>query len=195
MSLSQHRGKVVLLVFWATWCGPCMGAVTHEKELIERFAGRPFVLVGVNGNDSTAEALDAVEKHSIPWKSFWNGEGGSAGPITTEWGVQAWPTVYVIDHIGVIRHRELHGRSLDEPLERLIAAAEAPPGQPLGAKPDAWGPESNGRRSPDAEPDRRSPEFGRRDEASEQRQRRPAVQASGGIGRPTPSARRSPKHG
>src|SRR5579863_1904167 len=125
MSLKEHRGKVVLLVFWATWCGPCMGSIPHENELAERFAGRPFVLVGVNGNKSTAQALDAVEKHSIPWKSFWNGDGGSEGPITTEWGVQSWPTVYVIDHTGVIRHRELHGSSLDEPLERLIKEAEA----------------------------------------------------------------------
>jgi thiol-disulfide isomerase/thioredoxin len=56
MRLSEHRGKVVLLVFWATWCGPCMGDVPHEKALVERFAGRPFVLVGVNADADAGRA-------------------------------------------------------------------------------------------------------------------------------------------
>ena len=125
MTLREYRGKVVLLVFWSSSCGPCMGDVPHENSLVERFAGRPFALVGVNCDESIAKALAAVEKHSIPWKSFWNGEGGGDGPITEQWGVLAWPTVYVLDDAGVIRHKNLRGDALDAPLERLIATAEA----------------------------------------------------------------------
>jgi thiol-disulfide isomerase/thioredoxin len=124
MRLSRHRGKVVLLVFWASWCGPCMNAVAHEKELVERFAGRPFVIVGVNGDSSTAQALAAVEKHSIPWDSFWNGEVGANDLIMAAWGVHILPTVYAIDDNGVIRHKNLHGIELDEHLERMITTAE-----------------------------------------------------------------------
>jgi peroxiredoxin len=123
--LSDYRGKVVLLVFWASWCGPCMGAVPHERELVEHFKNRPFVLIGVNGDEKQAEAEKAVVKHSIPWRSFWNGTEGPGGPIARAWNVRGWPTVYVIDQKGIIRYKYLHGKRLDDPLEKLVAQIEA----------------------------------------------------------------------
>jgi peroxiredoxin len=123
--MSDYRAKVILLVFWASWCGPCMGAVPHEKELVEHFKNRPFVLIGVNGDQKKEDAPKAIQKHHIPWRSFWNGEEGPGGPIALAWNVRGWPTVYVIDHTGVIRHKYLHGKRLDEPLEKLVAEAEA----------------------------------------------------------------------
>lgn len=124
LRLSDHRGKVVLLVFWASWCGPCMAEVPHERELVKRFKERPFVLLGVNGDMDRSAARRAVKQHDIPWRSFWNGAKGPAGPIATNWNVRGWPGVFVLDHLGAIRHKGLRGRHLDEPLERLIRAAE-----------------------------------------------------------------------
>jgi peroxiredoxin len=122
--LSDYRGKVVLLVFWASWCSPCMAAVPHERGLVDHFKGRPFALIGVNGDEKTESARKAVEKHRINWRSFSNGKEGPAGPIARAWNVRGWPTVYVIDAKGVIRHKYLHGKRLDEPLEELVAATE-----------------------------------------------------------------------
>lgn len=116
--LSDYRGKVVMLVFWASWCGPCMAAVPHEKEIVERFKGRPFVLIGVNGDSTLAEANKAVAQNTIPWRSFWNRQDDY---ISKAWNIEGWPTIYVIDHEGVIQQR----LSLDEKeLEPLVAAAE-----------------------------------------------------------------------
>lgn len=129
--LSDYRGKVVLLVFWASWCGPCMADVPHEKELVQRFKGRPFVLIGVNGDNTRENGSKAVQKHEIPWQSFWNGERGSANSIAAAWNVRGWPTVYVIDAKGVIRQKYLHRKRLDEPLEKLVAEAE---GKKAGAE-------------------------------------------------------------
>jgi peroxiredoxin len=125
--LSDYRGKVVLLVFWASWCGPCMGSVPHEKDLVDHFKGRPFVLVGVNGDRKKEDAQKAIAKHKIPWRSFWNGGEGPGGLIATTWNVRGWPTVYVLDHKGTIRHRYLHGKRLDEPLEKFVTEAETTP--------------------------------------------------------------------
>lgn len=123
--LSDYRGKVVLLVFWASWCGPCMAEVPHEKELVERFSGRPFVLIGVNGDSVKTNAVEAIQKHGIPWRSFWDEGRVSGRPISVAWNIRGWPTVYVLDHEGVIRHKYLRGEKLDDPLEKLISAAEA----------------------------------------------------------------------
>jgi thiol-disulfide isomerase/thioredoxin len=122
--LSDYRGKVVLLVFWASWCGPCMNAVPREKALVERFKGRPFVLVGVNGDGSKSSATKAVADHQIFWRSFWNGKEGPGGPIAVAWNVRGWPTVYVLDQQGAIRHRNPAGNALEDSLEALVSAVE-----------------------------------------------------------------------
>ncbi len=126
LKLSDYRGKVVLLVFWASWCGPCMDEVPQEKALVERFKGRPFALVGVNGDSSKMSAAKAVTENQISWPSFWNGKEGPGGPIPVAWNVRSWPTIYVLDGQGVIRYKNLRGKRLDEAVEQLVSAAEKP---------------------------------------------------------------------
>jgi len=99
----------------------------HERSLVKRLEGKPFALVGVN-SDKDVEALKPIlEKEQITWRSFWNGPKGTAGPISAEWNVRGWPTLYLIDHNGVIRHRYLGSpgeKALDAAIERLVREAE-----------------------------------------------------------------------
>jgi thiol-disulfide isomerase/thioredoxin len=123
LSLTDHRGKVVVLVFWATWCGPCMGMVPDERALMKKQAGKPFVLLGVNGDEDRKHTKEVMAKEGMTWPSFW--EGSSTGPIVRAWGVKALPTIYVIDAQGVIRYNGLRGETLDEAVEKLIKEAES----------------------------------------------------------------------
>ncbi len=123
LKLSELRGKVVVLNFWASWCGPCMAMVPGEVSLVERMKGRPFALVGVNGDAEKPKAKKAVELNRMTWRSFWN--GGSNGPITDKWNVRSWPTIYILDDQGVIRFKNLRDKKLDEAVELLVKELEA----------------------------------------------------------------------
>ena len=127
MKLSEFRGKAVMLVFWATWCGPCMAMLPHERELAERFAGRPFAIVGVTGADFDANIKEAVKKHRITWRSFKDYLAKEKRPISNRWHVGEWPTIFLIAQDGVIRHvvRGNPGDRLDADLEKLVGEAEA----------------------------------------------------------------------
>jgi hypothetical protein len=101
----------------------------HERSLVKKLADKPFALIGVN-SDQDLEALKPVLKEQeITWRSFWNGEKGTGGPISEEWNVHGWPTLYVIDHKGVIRHKHVGSpgdKVLDEEIEKLVAEAAKP---------------------------------------------------------------------
>lgn len=95
----------------------------HERSLVKELAGRPFALLGVN-SDEDLEALKVrMVEENITWRSWRNG-GSTSGPISTAWNVRGWPTIYLIDHEGIIRHKDLRGEELEAALEALIERAE-----------------------------------------------------------------------
>ena len=96
--------------------------VPHERSLVQKMTGKQFVLLGVN-SDEKEVAKAWMEKHKITWRSFWDG-GSPSGPIAMKYHVSAWPTVYVIDHKGIVRHADAIGEALDLAVEKLVAQVE-----------------------------------------------------------------------
>jgi hypothetical protein len=92
----------------------------HERSLVKRLAGKPFALLGVNSDESREGVKRIAQEHQLAWRSWWDG-GGRDGPIQTAYNVSHWPTVYVLDHKGVIRHIDVQGQALDEAVDKLLA--------------------------------------------------------------------------
>jgi hypothetical protein len=99
----------------------------HERSLVKKMEGKPFALVGVNSDPDRDALKEVLKKEEITWRSFWNGKEGTGGPISAKWNVGGWPTLYVLDHKGIIRHKWVGspaGNVLDEAIEKLVKEAE-----------------------------------------------------------------------
>ncbi|MCA8961278.1 MAG: hypothetical protein KDC38_12225 [Planctomycetes bacterium] len=92
---------------------------------MKKMQGRPFALVGVNSDADLEKLRSVVKEKELTWRSFWNGPEGTGGPISALWNVRGWPTIYIIDHEGVIRDKNKRGDDLDAVLEELVSKAEA----------------------------------------------------------------------
>ena len=93
----------------------------HERSLVARLKDEPFALVGVNSDKDLEKLQPVLKQEEITWRSFWNGPEGTGGPISKRWGISGWPTLYVIDATGKIRHK-FTGSPGDEKLDAAIDA-------------------------------------------------------------------------
>ncbi len=121
--LSDYRGKIVVLTFWAEWCSSCRAMYPQERLLVKRLENKPFALIGINSDSDKERLKEHMEKEEISWRSWWDG-GSRAGPIGTKWNVWAWPTIYVLDHKGVIRDKGVRGKTLDAAVDKLLKEIE-----------------------------------------------------------------------
>ena len=93
----------------------------HGRSLVTKHAGKPFAILGVNSDKDRDELKKVLEKERITWRSFW--DGNTRGPIARHWNVGSWPTVYIIDHRGVIRGKRLRGVALERLVDELVEDA------------------------------------------------------------------------
>jgi thiol-disulfide isomerase/thioredoxin len=122
VKLSDLKGKVVVLDIWATWCGPCRDMIPHERELVKKLEGKPFALVSISADAEKDELVKFLKDEPMPWTHWWNGPKGG---ILEKWNVKFFPTIYVIDSKGTIRHKNIRDKELDEAVEALVKEAES----------------------------------------------------------------------
>jgi thiol-disulfide isomerase/thioredoxin len=118
--LADFRGKYVLLDFWATWCGPCIGEMPYLKQVHEKFKGRKdFVMVSLSVDKSANEPRDFLKKNELPWVQGYLGDW-SQTKVPREYGVQGIPAIFLIGPDGKIIETELEGSSMAGRIEKYL---------------------------------------------------------------------------
>jgi thiol-disulfide isomerase/thioredoxin len=92
-----HRGKVILIDFWASWCGPCSLSLPTLKKMAHSFKDDPFILIGISSDRNKQDMMDKIEKERMSWPQIWDAEGSITHGL---FGAKALPTFVVIDHEG-----------------------------------------------------------------------------------------------
>lgn len=120
--LSDFRGKIVVLIFWASWCGPCLDEIPFEREMAERFKDRPFAILGINCDQDLAAARKATEAEKVSWPN-WSDPftDGGPGPISERFHIHGFPSTFVLDATGTIRAKNARGEALHKQVESLLA--------------------------------------------------------------------------
>lgn len=121
ISLDSLAGKVVLIDFWATWCGPCREALPHMRKIVEKFQGQPFVALSVSLDDDQKQWKEFVTKNEMTWLQY--RDGGFDGTLAKQFGVRAIPATFSIDADGVLEDQHVGDANIEGKLKKMIEQA------------------------------------------------------------------------
>lgn len=118
--LSDYRGRVVLLDFWATWCQPCIVELPNVVRTYSEYNHRGFEIIGLSLDEDRDRLVGFVKEQKIPWPQLFDGKGWKM-EIAQLYRVSAIPATYLLDRNGTIRYKNLRGRELARRVEELLA--------------------------------------------------------------------------
>ncbi len=122
IALDDLKGKVILLDFWGTWCGPCVESVPELRNLHKKYSKEPsFVLIGISSDSDEQVWRDFTAKNKMIWPQYRDKDRR----IQRAFGVHAFPTYIVIDHEGIVRHQSIglswsRAATLDEVIRKQV---------------------------------------------------------------------------
>ncbi len=118
ISLEAYRGKVVLLDFWAVWCGPCIAEMPNIKKVYNTYKDKGFEVIGISLDIDEAKLRDFLKENDIPWRQVFDGQGRNSA-IPQQYGIRSIPSMWLIDKDGKLISNNARG----EKLENMVAEA------------------------------------------------------------------------
>ena len=132
VKLSGFKGKIVLLDFYAGWCGPCKAEMPNLKRLYAKYKDQGLEIVGISLDASLEKAKSYAKGEGITWTATWKAPGGWKTPIVGLYGVRGIPAMFLVGKDGKIMKTGLRGPALAKALADIFGAAKDAPKEPAG---------------------------------------------------------------
>ena len=120
LSLASYKGKVVLIDFWATWCGPCVHELPNVLRAYEKNHEKGFEILGISLDQDEKKLKDFTAQMKMPWQQYFDGKGWS-NKLAVKYGVMSIPATFLLDGNGKIIGKDLRGDDLLQALTKALA--------------------------------------------------------------------------
>jgi thiol-disulfide isomerase/thioredoxin len=119
-SLKDYKGKVVLIDFWGTWCGPCMRQMPKLKALYEKYQSAGLEIVSIHTSNGSENLPDYLAKKSLPWIHLVDREDSTVKTFF----VPHYPSLYLLDRSGKVRVALAHPQGIEETVKKLLSEGQ-----------------------------------------------------------------------
>lgn len=119
LSLANYKGKVVLIDFWATWCGPCVQELPNVLKAYEKYHAKGFEIIGISLDNEKEKLTSFIKEKNMPWPQSFDGKGWQSD-LAAKYGINSIPATYLLDGEGKIIAKDLRGDALDAALEKAL---------------------------------------------------------------------------
>ena len=119
LDLAAYQGKIVLVDFWATWCGPCVAELPNVLAAYGKFHAKGFEIVGISLDKKRAKLDAFLAEHKMPWAQYFDGLGWE-NKVSTRYGIHSIPATFLLDGTGRIIAKDLRGDQLGVKLAELL---------------------------------------------------------------------------
>jgi thiol-disulfide isomerase/thioredoxin len=121
LSVANDKGKIVLIDFWATWCGPCVRELPNVLKVYAKDHDKGFDIIGVSLDSDKAKLTSFIKEKNMTWPQYFDGKGWE-NKVSTKYGINSIPATYLLGKDGKIIGKDLRGDALDNAVTTALAA-------------------------------------------------------------------------